>query len=51
MMWFSVLLILLSVYVLFSPSMCLDNFKLGLGSCVTIFWERAVHSVNLLFSL
>ena len=51
MMWFSVLLVLLSVYVLFLPAMCLDDFKLGLGSCVTTFWERAAHSVNILFSL
>ena len=33
------------------PSMCLDDIKLGLGSCVVPFWERAANSVNSLFSL
>ena len=32
MMWFSVLHVLVSVSVLFLPSMCLDEFYLGFGS-------------------
>ena len=34
----------------FSPSMCLDAIKLGLGSRVTTFWERAAHSAKRSFS-
>ena len=45
-MWSSMLLVLMSVSLLFSPSMCLNDIKLGLGSCVATFWERAAHSVN-----
>ena len=36
------LLVSASVSELFSPSMCLDDILLGLGSLVVIFWERAV---------
>ena len=32
--WFYVLLVLLSNSVLFSPFLCLDDFKLGLGGCL-----------------
>ena len=45
-----VLLDLVSVSVLFSPSMCLD-IQLGLDSCVANFWERAALSVYHMFSL
>ena len=31
--------------MLLSPSICLDDIKLSLGSCVVIFWERAARSV------
>ena len=31
--------------------MRLDDIKLGLGSCVVPFWERADYSFNHLFSL
>ena len=50
-MWFSVLLVLMSVSVWFVPSMCLDDIKLGLGSSVAIALERAPFSVNHMFSL
>ena len=35
-------------FVLFSHSLCLDDIKLGLGtcSCEATFWERAAHSNN-----
>ena len=42
---FSALFRLLYVYV------CLVGIKLGLGSCVLTFWERAAHSVNRVFFL
>ena len=46
-MWLSLSVVLVSVSVLsVSPSMCLDDIQLGLGS----FWERATHSVNRVFS-
>ena len=45
------LLVLVSVAVLLSPSMCLDDNELGLGSCVAIFGERAAHSVYFMLSL
>ena len=48
--WFSVLLVLVSVSVLFSPAMCLDDLRFGLGSWVATFWKRAAHSVNRMFS-
>ena len=32
-----------------SPSVCLDEIYLGLGSLVVTFWERATHSVNRMF--
>ena len=35
-----------SFFVLFSPSMCLDDIKLGLGSFMATFWERATYAVN-----
>ena len=44
-------LLMVSVSVLSSPSMCLSDIKVGLGSCVAIFWERAAHSVNRMMSL
>ena len=34
-----------------SPSVCLDDVYLGLGSGVATFWKRAVYSANLVFSL
>ena len=34
-----------------SPSACLDDIYLGLGSRVATFLERAAHSVNRIFSL
>ena len=49
MLWFSVLLDLVSVSLLFSPSMCLDDFKLGLCNQVVPFWERAAYSINNMF--
>ena len=33
------------------PSTCQDDIKLGFGSYVATFWERATHSVNCSFSL
>ena len=43
--WFSVFAcFLVSVSVLFSPYVCLDDIELGLGSSVDSFWERAAHS-------
>ena len=51
LMWFFMFLALVSVSVLFSPSMCLDYIWLGSGSCVATFWERAAYSVNRMFSL
>ena len=48
---FSMLLDLVSVSVLFSPFMCLDDIKLGLGSGVATFWERVAHSVSNSFCL
>ena len=45
------LLVLMLDNVLFSPSMCLDDIQLGLGSCEASFWERAAHPVNHIFSL
>ena len=50
-MWFSMLLVLVSVAILFSSSICLDDIKLCLHSLVAIFWERAARFVNLMFSL
>ena len=46
-MCFSMLLDLVSVSVLFSPFMCLDDIKLSLGSGVAPFWERVAHSVSI----
>ena len=44
MIWFSVFAFLVSVSVLFSTSVCLDDIKLGIGSRrVATFWERAAH--------
>ena len=43
--------VLVSVSVLFSHSVCLDDIELGLGSKVATFCERAAHSVNRMFSL
>ena len=51
LIWFSVLLVLVSVSVPFSPSVCLDDIKVGLGNSVATFWERAAHSVYRLLSL
>ena len=50
-MWLSVLLVLVSVSVLLSPSMCLDDIYLSIGSCVATFWKRAAHSVIHMFSV
>ena len=41
----------MSVSVLVSPSLCLDDILLGLGCRVATFWERAAHSVKHMFSL
>ena len=38
-MLFSVLLVSVSVFVLFSSSMCLVDISLGKGSGVFTFWE------------
>ena len=43
-MWFSVFLVLVSDSVLYSPSICQDDFYLGLCSWVATFWERAAYS-------
>ena len=34
-----------------SPSVCLDNSYLGLGSRVANFWEGAAHLIHRMFSL
>ena len=44
-------MVLVSVSVLFPPSVCLNDIYLGLGSRVATFWERAAHLVNRMFSL
>ena len=46
-----VLNVLVTVPVLVSPSMCLDDIQLGLGIRESTFWERAAYSVNRMFSL
>ena len=51
MRFFLCLLVLVSVSVLFSPSVCLDDIKLGLGKWVATFWERSAHSIYHIFSL
>ena len=50
--WFSVLVVLVFVPLLFSHSVCLHEFHLRLGSYVAIFliWERAAHLLNRIFS-
>ena len=45
-MWFSMF-----SFCTVSPSVCLDEIYLGLGSLVVTFWERATHSVKRMFSL
>ena len=52
-MWFSMflLLVLVSVSMLFLPSVCLDDIELSLGSYVATFREIAAHLVNRMFSL
>ena len=45
LMRFSVSLVLLSVSVLLSPSVCLGEFKLGLCIRVAAFLEKAAHFV------
>ena len=45
------LLVLVSVSMLFLPSMCLDDIELGLGSYVATFREIAAPVVNRIFSL
>ena len=45
------LLALVPVSILFSPSVCLDDIMLGLGTRVVTFWERAAHSVYNMFFL
>ena len=49
--WISILFVLMSVSVLMSPSMFLDDIKLGLGSLLATFCERVAHLVNDIFSL
>ena len=48
-MWFSFLLVLKSVSVLFSHFMRLDIIKLCLGSRVATFLRRAAYLVNIRF--
>ena len=50
-MRFSVSLVLLLVSLLFSPSVCLGEFKLGLCIQVAAFLERAAHFVKRMFSV
>ena len=45
------LLVLVSVSVLFLPSVCLGDILLGLGSRVATFWEKAAHLVHRVLSL
>ena len=46
-MWFFMLLVLVSFYILITPSVCPDDIKLlGVCSCVASFWESAAYSVN-----
>ena len=51
LMRISVSLVLLSVSVLFSPSVCLGEFQLGLCIRVAAFFERVAHFVKRMFSL
>ena len=48
LIWFTVLLVLVSFFVLFSPSM----YFYDIGSdCMVTLWERAAHSVYNMFSV
>ena len=48
-MWFAMLFWYQFLYC--SPSVCLDDISLDLGSLLASFWERAANSVNHMFSL
>ena len=46
MVWFSVLLVVMSVYAPFSNSMCRDGIMFGKVAEQPPFWERDAHSAS-----